>query len=247
MTVRFLRRVTAVWCVVALTLAIAQVAGAAAVWAQDYKALLAAPDRTEADRQNDKRRDALKLLNFTGPKAGWLVLDMGAGAGYSTELMARAVGPTGKVWGQNDKTVDKFETRIKTPAMINAVSQIRSYNDPAAGLPPLDLITFFFAYHDTTYMDVDRAKMNKALFAALKPGGLLVIADHSARPEDGANVGKTYHRIAEATLRSEVEAAGFKFVADADFLRNPDDPRTAIVFHSPIKVDEFVLKFQKPM
>ena len=130
--------------------------------------------------------------------------------------------------------------------MINAVSQIRSYNDPAAGLPPLDLITFFFAYHDTTYMDVDRGKMNRALFAALKPGGVLVIADHSARPEDGANVGKTYHRIAEATLRSEVEAAGFKFVADADFLRNPDDPRTAIVFHSPIKVDEFVLKFQKP-
>jgi predicted methyltransferase len=225
---------------------IAQVAGVTVVRAQDYAALLAAPDRTEADRQNDTRRDALKLLNFTGPKTGWLVLDMGAGAGYSTELMARAVGPTGKVWGQNDKPIEKFEIRLKTPAMINAISLVRSYNDPAAGLPPLDLITFFFAYHDTTYMDVDRGKMNKALFGALKPGGILVVADHSARSEDGANVGKTYHRIAEATLRSEVEAAGFKFVADGAFLRNPDDPRTAIVFHSPIKVDEFVLKFQKP-
>ena len=241
------RRVSAVWSIVVLALAIFQVAGTTVVRAQDYAALLAAPDRTEADRQNDKRREALKLLTFTGPKTGWLVLDMGALAGYSTELMARAVGPTGKVWGQNDKMVEKFETRLKTPAMINAVSQIRSYDDPATGLPPLDLITFFFNYHDTTYMDVDRGKMNKALFAALKPGGFLVIADHSARPEDGANVGKTYHRIAETTVRSEVEAAGFKFVADADFLRNPDDPRTAIVFHSPIKVDEFVLKFQKPM
>jgi predicted methyltransferase len=72
------------------------------------------------------------------------------------------------------------------------------------------------------------------------------VADHSARPEDGANVGKLYHRIAETTLRSEVEAAGFKLLAEGDFLRNPDDPRTAIVFRSPIKVDEFVLKFQKP-
>jgi len=247
MAVTILRRVIAVCSVLAATFAIAKVAGTTAVQAQDYSALLAAPDRTDADRQNDKRRDALKLLTFTGPKTGWLVLDMGAGAGYSTELMSRAVGPTGKVWGQDDKPSEKFETRLKTPAMANAASQIQPYNDPAAGLPPLDLITFFFAYHDTTYMAVDRSKMNKALFNALKPGGILVVADHSARPEDGASVGKTYHRIAEATLRSEVEAAGFKLVADADFLRNPQDPRTAIVFHSPIKVDEFVLKFQRPM
>ncbi len=247
MTVTSLGRMIGAWSVAALTFAVVQVAGTQAVRAQDYAALLAAPDRTDADRQNDKRRDALKLLTFTGPKTGWQVLDMGAGAGYSTELMARAVGPSGKVWGQNDAVSEKLDARLKTPAMSNAVAQVRSYNDPAAGLPPLDLVTFFFAYHDTTHMEVDRARMNKALFAALKPGGFLVVADHSARPEDGASVGKTYHRIAEATLRAEVEAAGFKFVADADFLRNPDDPRTAIVFRSPVKVDEFVLKFQKPM
>jgi predicted methyltransferase len=242
-----LRRAIGAWGAAAVALAIAQLAGAAVVGAQDYAALLAAPDRSEADRQNDTRRDALKLLAFTGPKTGWQVLDMGAGAGYSTELMARAVGPTGKVWGQNDKAAEKLEARLKTPAMGNAVGLVSSYNDPAAGLPPVDLITFFFAYHDTTFMEVDRAKMNRALFAALKPGGFLVVADHAARPEDGATVGKTYHRIAEATLRAEVEAAGFRLVADADFLRNPQDPRTAIVFRSPIKVDEFVLKFQKPM
>jgi len=214
--------------------------------AQDYAAILAAGDRTDADRENDKRRDALALLNFIGPKTGWNVLDMGAGAGYSTELLARAVGPNGKVWGQDDKVSEKFAARTKSPAMSSAVAWIKPYDDPAPGLPPLDLITFLFAYHDTTFMQVDRAKMDKALFAALKPGGVLVVADHAARPEDGATVGKLYHRIAEATVRSEVEAAGFKFVADAGFLRNPDDPRTAIVFRSPIKVDEFVLKFQKP-
>jgi predicted methyltransferase len=79
------------------------------------------------------------------------------------------------------------------------------------------------------------------------PGDSGYIADHSARPEDGAAVGKTYQRIAEQTLRSEVEAAGFKFVADAAFLRHPEDMRTNIVFRNPTPVDEFVLRFQKPM
>ena len=231
----------------ALLLAIVGLAGAApAARAQDYAAILAAADRSDADRQNDKRRDALKLLTFIGPKTGWMALDMGAGAGYSTELVARSVGPGGKVWGQSDAASEKFAARLKTPAMANVAAQVRPFDDPAAGLPPLDLITFLFAYHDTTFMEVDRAKMNKALFAALKPGGVLVIADHSARPEDEAKVGKLYHRVAEATVRAEVEAAGFRFVESADFLRNPDDPRTAIVFRSPIKVDEFVLKFEKP-
>jgi predicted methyltransferase len=242
MAVTRLRRALKICSVVALAL----LPFASAVHAQDYAAILAAADRSEADRQNDKRRDALALLTFIGPKTGWTVLDMGAGAGYSTELMVRAVGPGGKVFGQSDTPSEKFEARLKTPAMANAAAQVRSYDDPAAGLPPLDLITFLFAYHDTTFMEVDRAKMNKALFAALKPGGILVIADHAARPEDGATVGKLYHRIAEATVRAEVEAAGFRFVAIGDFLRNPDDPRTAIVFRSPIKVDEFVLRFEKP-
>jgi len=240
-----IRRGAGLACLV-VALALLSVAAPRAARAQDYAAVLAAADRSDADRQTDKRRDALELLTFIGAKTGWTVLDMGADAGYSTELLARTVGAGGKVFGQNDKTNDKFEARRASPAMGNAVSWIHPYGDPAAGLPPLDLITFLFAYHDTTYMQVDRAAMDKALFAALKPGGILVIADHSARPEDGATVGKLYHRIAEATVRAELEAAGFKLVGSADFLRNPDDPRTAIVFRSPIKVDEFVLKFEKP-
>jgi predicted methyltransferase len=217
------------------------------VRAQDYAAIVAQPDRTDADRQTDKRRDPVNLLKFTGAKAGWTVLDMGAGAGYSTELMARSVGPTGKVYGQDDADSEKLRARMTTPAMRNVVALVRSMDDPVpAEVHDLDLITFYFAYHDTTYKQVDRAKMNKAMFAALKPGGILVIADHSARPEDGATVGKTYHRIAEQTLRAEVEAAGFAFVADAAFLRHPDDTRTAIVFRNPTPVDEFVLKFRKP-
>src|SRR5262249_3106578 len=97
-----------------------------------------------------------------------------------------------------------------------------------------------------TYMEVDRAAMNRKLYAALKPGGLLVIADHSARPGEGTSVGKTFHRIEESVLRREVEAAGFKLVAEADFLRHPEDTRDFSVNGPPGPVDEFVLKFQKP-
>ncbi len=219
-----------------------------AVRAQDYTAALAAPDRSEADRTNDKKRDALKLLEFTGPKTGWRVLDMGAGGGYSTELMARAVGPMGKVYGQNEKESDRFLSRMKGPGAANIVSMARPFDDPLpADVKDLDLITFFFYYHDTTYMNVDRAKMNKAMFNALKPGGWLVIADHSARPGEGATVGQTTHRIEEPTLIAEVVGVGFKHVATGDFLRNPEDPRTVSVHKSGIRNDEFVLRFQKPL
>jgi len=220
----------------------------------DYAAVIASPDRSDADRQTDQRRQPAKMLAFTGARPGMKVLDMGAGAGYSTELLARAVGSGGSgVHAQESAAVmervkDKFDLRAQNPAMKNVVHLVRNYDDP---IPPdvggLDLITFFFAYHDTTYMPVDRAEMNRRLFAALKPGGFLVIADHSARAGDGVTVGKTLHRIEESTLRREIEAAGFKLAAEADFLRHPEDPRDAPVFHPQVPVDEFVLKYQKPL
>jgi len=231
----------------AFTIGVALLGPAVPALAQDYAAVLAAPDRSDADRTNDLKRKALDLLTFSGPKTGWRVLDMGAGAGYSTELMARAVGPTGKVWGQSDKASERFAARLMTPGMANVQAVLAPFDAPApVGVRNLDLVTFFFAYHDTTFMEVDRAKMNKAIFDALKPGGFLVIADHSARPGEGATVGKTTHRIEESTLVAEVTAAGFKHVATGDFLRNPDDPRTVSVNRSGIRNDEFVVRFQKP-
>src|SRR5581483_6101117 len=220
--------------------------------AQDYSAIIAAPDRSDADRQTDKRRDPTKLLAFTGAKPGMKALDMGAGAGYSTELIARAVAPNGVVYGQNppdtgERPTKAFEERAKTPAMKNVVPVKTSYNDP---VPPeargLDLITFFFAYHDVPCMDVDRAVMNKKMFEALKPGGYLVVADHAAKDGVGTSACKTLHRIEESVLRKEIEAAGFKLVAQGDFLRHPEDTRDVVVFKAPTPVDEFVLKFQKP-
>jgi predicted methyltransferase len=218
----------------------------------DYAALMAAPDRSDADRQADKRRDPLPFLAFAGARPGMKVIDMAAGGGYSTELMARSVAPSGTVYAQNppdlgDKPKATFEARQKTPAFKDVVADIRPFDDP---IPPdvhdLDLITFLFYYHDTSYMNVDRAAMDRKMFAALKPGGFLVIADHSALPGQGISVNKTLHRIEEATLQKEIEAAGFKQVAEGNFWRNPADTHDFPSYKPNMPVDNFVLKFQKP-
>jgi predicted methyltransferase len=225
---------------------------ALAQMAPDYAALLAAPDRSDADRQADKRRDPLPFLQFADPRPGMKVLDMGAGAGYSSELMARAVAPTGVVFAQNpsnlnDKPKAAFEARLATQAGKNIVADTAPFDDPIPpGVADLDLITFLFYYHDTSYMNVDRAQMDHKLFAVLRPGGYLVIADHSALPGQGISVAHTLHRIEESTLRQEVEAAGFKFAAEGDFWRNATDTHDFPSYKRDMPVDNFVLKFQKP-
>ncbi len=227
-------------------------AGSARAQAPDYAALIAAPDRSETDREADKRRDPLPFLKFADVRPGMKVLDMGAGGGYSTELIARAVAPNGKVWGQYppdgyQKGIDAFQARLKTPAMSDAAAAVQPFDDPIPpGVGNLDLITFLFYYHDTTYMTVDRAAMDKKMFDALKPGSYLVLADHSAKAGADLSVGKSLHRIDEAVVRKELESAGFKFVAEGDFWRVPGDTRDFSSNRPPSPVDAFVLKMQKP-
>jgi predicted methyltransferase len=220
--------------------------------APDYAALIAAPDRSDADRAADKRRDPVPFLAFASLRPGMRVLDMGAGGGYSTELVARVIGPTGTVYGQNppdsfERARNAFAARAATPAMKNSIALVRPYDDPLpADIRDLDMITFLFFYHDTTSLNVDRAQMNRKLFEGLKPGGTLVIADHSAKAGSDPSVGKSLHRIDENMLRSEVEAAGFKLVAEGNFWRNPGDPRDSSTQQPTGPIDNFVLKFQKP-
>jgi predicted methyltransferase len=131
-------------------------------------------------------------------------------------------------------------------APIIAVS--RPFEDP---VPPelasdgIDLVTLMFNYHDLGFMGVDRAAMNRAVFRALKPGGLFVVADHSGRTGTGISESGTLHRIEKEFLRKEVEAAGFKLLEEGDFLRNPNDPRDKNTPDPPQPKDEFVLKFVK--
>jgi predicted methyltransferase len=139
--------------------------------------------------------------------------------------------------------------RAKNPAAGNIVAVVQKYDNPVpAGmaLNAFDLVTLMFNYHDLAYQPIDRAQMNKAIFAALKPGGTYVIADHAAQPGTGASVASTLHRIEESFVVKEVEAAGFRLAESANFLRNPNDPRDKNTPEPPMPKDEFVLKFVKP-
>lgn len=219
----------------------------------DYIWIVHSPDRNDADRAIDQRRKPEKLLEFYGVRPGMRVLDLSAGRGYNTELLARVVGASGRVYAQNSPTVmsgatqTAMEARLKGPALGNVVHVVREFEDPVPGdVRNLDLVTFNFNYHDTVHLGTDRARMNRAVFEALKPGGIYIVADHSSLPGAGATVTKTLHRIEESVVRKEVEAAGFRLIESGDFLKNPADPRNVPVFKNPVPNDEFVLKFVKP-
>ncbi|CAN5314593.1 class I SAM-dependent methyltransferase [soil metagenome] len=256
---------------------------------EQIKTIIASPDRSAADRTNDQRRKPEEMLAFIGLKPGIIALDVFAGGGYTTELLARSIGPAGKVYGQSRPrpatpaptpaapegnaspsatpsaatpppaaaprpspvALADRESKLKAAGIAAApiVAVVQPVEDPApaeAADGKLDLVTFMFNYHDMGFLNVDRAAVNKAVFKALKSGGFYVIADHSGRPGTGISESGTLHRIEEAFLRQEVEAAGFKLVAEGNFMRNPNDPRDKNTPDPPMPKDEFVLKFAKP-
>src|SRR5213082_2559381 len=175
----------------------------------------------------DSARHPAEFLPFTKVKPGMQVLDVSAGAGYTSQLLALAVGPTGTVWAQREQPGAAFTKRLADHPQANLVAVIRPFEDPVPdGAPKFDLITIVLNYHDITYLPVDRAKMDQRLFAALKPGGHLVVIDHAGRPGTGISEGKAVHRIDEATVRTALQPARFVLEAEGNFLRNPADTRT---------------------
>jgi predicted methyltransferase len=187
------------------------------------------------------------------------VAEIGAGSGYTAELLARAVGKKGKVFAVNSPwLLEKFAAkpwgeRMARPAMKNVVRVDRAFSDP---LPPeakdLDAVFVVLLYHDLVWMEgVDRAAMNAAIFKALKPGGTYGIIDHSGRPGTGTSEVLSLHRIEESVVRQEIEAAGFKLAAEGDFLRNPADARDwndapSAAAERRGTSDRFALKYVKP-
>ena len=221
-------------------------------------AVVDSPDRTEADRALDAGRHPGETLAFFGIVPGMRVAELGAGGGYTSELLARAVGPTGVVYGQNPRMIlERFaeapwSARLAKPVMKPTQRVDREFDDP---LPPearnLDAVLMILFYHDTVWLGVDRARMNRAVFDALKPGGVYGIVDHSGRPGSATSEVKTLHRIDEQVVRDEIEAAGFRLVSESSFLRNPSDARDWN--DSPSAAagrrgtsDRFVLRFVKP-
>jgi predicted methyltransferase len=233
-------------------------AAKAALSPDAIQTILAAGDRTDQDKKTDVARHPAELLAFMGVGPGMTVADLGAGTGYTTELLARSVGPHGKVYGQNDPTVLKkflekpWSERLSHPADQAVIRSDRPLDDP---LPPeaknLDLVVNYIFYHDSVWLGTDRDKMNKAVFDALKPGGAYVIVDASAKEGHGTADAKTLHRIEQSVVEAEVQKAGFTLAAKGEFLRNPSDARDWS--SSPREAgerlgteDRFILKFKKP-
>jgi len=213
----------------------------------NYRQAVANPIRTDEDRSADPRRKPLEFLQFTQVQPGMKVLDMAAGAGYSTQLLALAVGGSGKVWAQGPKLRPGLEQRLAQHPQSNIVPDERPFDDPVPlDAPKLDLVTIIFNYHDIAYLPVDRAKMNQRLFDALKPGGHLVVMDHAAKAGTGTTMSETLHRIDEAVVKEELQQAGFRLEEEGYFSRNRADPRDVIIFKSTIPVDNFALRFVKP-
>jgi len=195
----------------------------------------------------DASRRPAEFLPFTMVKPGMQVLDVAAGGGYTSQLMALSVGPTGKVWAQRVSPGEAMTKRLADAPQANLVVVLRPFEDPVPEqAPPLDLITLVNNYHDITYLPVDRDKMNQRLFAALKSGGRFVVVDHSAKAGADISSGKTLHRIDQAIVIAEVRKAGFVLEAEGDFLRDPADTREVSSGDAKIPTDKFALRFVKP-
>jgi predicted methyltransferase len=207
---------------------------------------VADPSRPDSDTVRDADRKPAQTLTFAGIKSGDKVADYVADAGYFTRLFTSIVGSTGHVYAVEPTAFFKFEHFVK------AVSELQGYAvthpnltvTTAAALEglefpeKLDLFWISRNYHDLhdEFMGpVDILAFNKAVYSALKPGGVYVILDHSAAVGAPANVTETLHRIESSTVRREVEAAGFKFESESSILANPADPRSAKVFDATIR------------
>ena len=226
------------------------------------EAALASPDRPAADREQDERRRARDVLAFLGVKPGWRVLDAFSAGGYNSELLARAVGVKGQVIAYNNPAYAKFAAkgiaeRYKGERLGN-VRQVTAEVDELELAPQsLDGALFVMSYHDAYWRPKDGGfdrtspqQLLGKLYAALKPGGVVVVQDHVARAGgDPAMVADKLHRIDPALVRRDFEKAGFTFDGSSDVLAHPDDDHTKLVFDETIrgKTDQFVYRFRKPV
>ncbi|HTT99878.1 MAG TPA: hypothetical protein VMF58_17645 [Rhizomicrobium sp.] len=214
------------------------------------------PARPDADKQLDAERKPAEMLALMHIKPGMKVMDLVPGGGYFTRLFAKAVGPKGYVYAFQPAEFSSFNKG--KPAKVRAVaadypnvSVIEAPVNSLAAPEALDVVWTSQNYHDlhdSFAKPADLAVINKKVFDALKPGGAFIVLDHSAEKGSGLRDTETLHRIDEAAVKSEVEAAGFKLAGESNVLRNPADPRTAKVFDPSIrhKTDQFILIFRKP-
>lgn len=209
-------------------------------------AAVAAADRPAVDKARDADRKPAAMLEFAEVKPGQSVAELLPGAGYFTRIFSKAVGDKGKVYGVTFGDGAPVKAIGATPGYGN-VSFVPftagNFTVPA----PVDLVWTSQNYHDAYNRDPNgAATLDKAAFAALKPGGIYIVLDHKALP--GVGNPAELHRIDPALVKAQVIAAGFQYVGESNALANPADPHNVGVRDPSVqgKTDQFILKFRKP-
>ena len=243
----------------AALLASAAIAVAAPTVTAQMKAAVADTARPTADTARDENRKPAEMLAFAGITPGKVVVDLLPGGGYFTRIFAKAVEPNGRVYAYFGTQYDaRLKGQGKDPdnQFADLKAAYKNLGVIHGPLPqfvtpePADVVWTSDNYHDmhnkAYAMDVN--EVNKAIFKSLKPGGYYVIVDHRAAESAGDDVTETLHRIKASTTKKEVEAAGFKLVAEGDALHYTSDDGTKKVFEADVKgkTNQFMLKFQKP-
>ena len=229
-------------------------AGAADV----YDAAVAHPGRSAADLKRDSLDHPAAILRLSGIKPGMRVADVLAGDGYYSELASYVVGPQGKVLMINNAAFDHWseglQARLKGDRLSNVEHETLDLNHMNLVPASLDAVLLIKVYHDLYWVDsgndwpkIDTGSVLDQLARALKPGGILLLVDHSAKAGTGSSAASGLHRIEEGYAIKDFESRGLKVAAKSDLLRRPDDARDLISYKGPAlgKTDRFVLVFRK--
>ena len=229
--------------------------------ADRYDAAVQHAGRSAADLQRDTLDQPAAMLRLAGLRPGQRVLDMLAGDGYYSELASYVVGPQGHVLLLNDPSFERWSAdalpaRVANGRLPNVEHRVAPFDQLALGERAFDAILLIKVYHDLYWVDSDKknwptvptAAVLDAIVRALKPGGVLLLVDHSAKPGTGSGAASNLHRIDEAFAQHDFTSRGLKLVAKSDALRKPEDPREQISYKPPMlgKTDRFVLVFRKP-
>jgi predicted methyltransferase len=229
-----------------------------AAWADRYSGAVAHEGRPAVDVQRDQIDHPAEVLRLSGIRPPMVVADFLAADGYYSELLSYLVGPKGRVYLFNNQAYDKWsdnqwQGRIeRLPNVVHETVSVEHLGLPARSL---DAIILIKVYHDLYWhpdqgpwpKDIDPDAVLNEIARVVKPGGTLLLVDHSAKPGTGSADAGTLHRIDEQYARRDFEKHGFELVRASDVLRRPDDPRDLITYKGEMvgKTDRFVMVFRK--
>jgi predicted methyltransferase len=218
-------------------------------------------ERLAEDRARDAGRKPAEVLSFFGVEPGMTVIEFGAGGGYFSEIMARIVGSDGQVIAQNPyfflrQSGEEYKRRFAPRRLKNIVM---IFGDPfRLRLPQdsADAAFFIDTYHDLAYEQPFGERQPEYAAATLaearrilKPGGVLGVVDHRAVGNASRAEAAALHRIAESTLRRDIESAGFRLESSTDLLANPGDRHDKAWFDDAAlkdNTDRVVLRYRSP-